>query len=388
MKKPLKRYLSSCLLEDLKSKILIITGPRQCGKTTMAKNLSLSFDYLNYDEREHHKILLQKTWDREKKYIIFDELHKKKEWKRWLKGIYDTEGLPPGMIVTGSARLDTYKKMGDSLAGRFFHFRLHPFDVKEVTKLKLTDPETALNQLLEFGGFPEPYLKPKKVFYGKWKKSQLDMILRQDLISLASVKSLSSIETLVQLLRYRVGSPISYNSLSEDLNCSPKVVKNWLQLLENLYVIFKVNPWHKNIARSLIKAPKYYFYDTAQVRSPSLRLENLTACALLKEIHFRNDVKGEEYQLFYLRNKDKKEIDFLIVKEDQAVCMLEVKNSQDTLSKSFSPFLKSFKNLKAIQIVKNLKREKTFPKGEKIPGEPMPGVEIRKASSWLAKMNF
>ena len=378
MKKPLKRYLLPYLLKDLKSKILILTGPRQCGKTTLAKHLGLSFDYLNYDEREHHKMLLKKTWDRDKKYIIFDELHKKKEWKRWLKGIYDTEGLPPGMIVTGSARLDTYKKMGDSLAGRFFHFRLHPFDIKEVTKLKLSDPQTALNRLLEFGGFPEPFLKAKKSFYGKWKKSQLDIILRQDLINLANIKSLSSIETLVQLLRHRVGSPISYKSLAEDLNCSPKVVKNWLQILENLYIIFKINPWHKNIARSLIKAPKYYFYDTAQVRQEALKLENLTACALLKEIHFRNDVKGEEYKLFYLRNKDKKEIDFLILKDEHPACMLEVKSSQNSLSKGFSTFLKYFKNIKAIQIVKNLKREKTFPNG----------AQIRKASPWLAKMNF
>ena len=378
MKKPLKRYLSSYLLEDLKSKILIITGPRQCGKTTLVKNLGLSFDYLNYDEREHHKTLLDRTWDREKKYVIFDELHKKKEWKRWLKGIYDTEGLPPGMIVTGSARLDTYKKMGDSLAGRFFHFRLHPFDIKEVTKLKLCSPEVALNQLLEFGGFPEPFLKAKKSFYGKWKKSQLDMILRQDLITLANIKSLSSIETLVQLLRQRVGSPLSYSSLAEDLNCSPKIIKSWLQILENLYIIFKINPWHKNIARSLIKAPKYYFYDTAQVRQDSFKLENLTACALLKEIHFRNDVKGEEYQLFYLRNKDKKEIDFLIVKDNRPVCMLEVKSSQSTLSEGFSAFLRAFKNIKVIQLVKNLKREKTFPNG----------AQIRKASTWLSKMNF
>ena len=230
--------------------------------------------------------------------------------------------------------------MGDSLAGRFFHFRLHPFDIKEVVKLKLYSPEVALTKLLEFGGFPEPFLKSKRAFYGKWKKSQLDIILRQDLISLENIKSLSSIETLVQLLRDRVGSPLSYTSLAEDLNCSPKTVKNWLKILENLYIVFKVSPWHKNIARSLIKAPKYYFYDTAQVRSNSLRLENLTACALLKEIHFRADVKGEDYQLFYLKNKDKKEVDFLIVQDSRPVCMLEVKSSQDTVSEGLNLFLR------------------------------------------------
>ena len=148
--------------------------------------------------------------------------------------------------------------------------------------------------------------------------------------------------------------------------------------MENLYIVFKVSPWHKNIARSLIKAPKYYFYDTAQVRSNPLRLENLTACALLKEIHFRADVKGEDYQLFYLKNKDKKEVDFLIVQDSRPVCMLEVKSSQDTVSEGLNLFLRYFKKIKAIQLVQKLKREKTFPKG----------IQIRKASPWLAKMDF
>ena len=378
MKTNLKRYLSSHLLEDLKSKILLITGPRQCGKTTLSKNLGLSFDYLNYDEREHHKTLLEKTWDRTKQYIIFDELHKKKHWKLWLKGIYDTEGIPPGLVVTGSARLDTYKKMGDSLAGRFFHFRLHPFDIKEITKLKICSAETALKRIFEFGSFPEPFLKSKKSFYGKWKKSQLDIILKQDLINIENLRYISSIETLVQLLRERVGSPVSYVSLAEDLNCSPKTVKNWLQVLENLYIVFKVLPWHKNIARSLVKAPKYYFYDTAYLRAESLKLENLTACALLKEIHFRIDALGEDYQLFYLRDKNKREVDFLITAENEPLLMLEVKKSQDNLSAGLKHFSKYLKNIKTIQLVQNLKREKTFPNG----------MEVRKASSWLSQMNF
>ena len=378
MKTNLNRYLSSHLLEDLKSKILLITGPRQCGKTTLSKNLGLSFDYLNYDEREHHKTLIEKTWDRTKQYIIFDELHKKKHWKLWLKGIYDTEGIPPGLVVTGSTRLDTYKKMGDSLAGRFFHFRLHPFDIKEIMKLKICSADTALKRIFEFGSFPEPFLKPKKSFYGKWKKSQLDIILKQDLINIENLRYISSIETLVQLLRERVGSPVFYVSLAEDLNCSPKTVKNWLQVLENLYIVFKVLPWYKNIARSLVKAPKYYFYDTAYLRAESLKLENLTACALLKEIHFRIDALGEDYQLFYLRDKNKREVDFLITAENEPLLMLEVKKSQDNLSAGLKHFSKYLKNIKTIQLVQNLKREKTFPNG----------MEVRKASSWLSQMNF
>ena len=154
-----KRYLSKPLIKDLKSKILIITGPRQTGKTTLSKTLHTSFDYLNYDEQEHHKTILEKSWDRKKNYIIFDEIHKKKYWKKWLKGIYDTEGIPPGIVITGSASLDMHRKNGDSLAGRFFHFRLHPFDIKEAVQMKICSHTSALERLMQFGGFPEPFLK-------------------------------------------------------------------------------------------------------------------------------------------------------------------------------------------------------------------------------------
>ena len=376
---PLKRYLTSYILKDLKSKILLITGPRQSGKTTLAKHLgSLSFDYLNYDEREHYKNIKEKSWDRKKKYIIFDELHKKKNWKLWLKGLYDTEGIPPGIVVTGSARLDIYKKTSESLAGRFFHFRLHPFDLKEITNLRICDPEQAIQRICSFGGFPEPFLKSKKSFYGKWKKTHLDVILRQDILTLENIKSISSVENLVQLLRDRVGSPLTYNSLSEDLNCSPKAIKHWLSLLENLYVVFKITPWHKNIARSLTKAPKYYFYDTAQVRNPSAQLENLTACSLLKEIHFREDVKGEEWKLCYLRNKDKKEVDFLLLKDNKPTCMIEVKSTYSHVSKNLAFFSNQFPSIQKVQLVHQLKKETTFPNN----------IEIRKIGPWLSKLNF
>lgn len=378
MRKLFKRYLSPVLRQDLKNKILLVTGPRQCGKTTLARSLSSSHDYLNYDNEDHQKILRSKSWDREKKYIIFDEVHKKTNWKRWLKGVYDTEGLPPGMLVTGSARLDLYKKAGDSMAGRFFQFRLHPFDVKEITKLGLMGTQEALDRLLRFGGFPEPFLQAKPSFYGKWTKSHNDIILRQDMLHFIDTKQLSSIETLVMLLKNRVASPVSYTSLAEDLSVAPKTVKNWLRVLENLYVVFKLTPYHKNIARSLVKAPKYYFYDTAQVQHIPARFENTVALALLKHVHFLEDVEGRKAGLFYLRNKDQKEVDFLITNNQQPVCMIEVKWSDSDLSKSLRYFSQKIPSVQKVQLVHTLKREYTFPQG----------VEIRKAAPWLASFQF
>ncbi len=376
----MKRYLEEYIQKDLKKKIILITGPRQTGKTTLSKMLKGTYDYFNYDNAEDRLGVLEKSWDRSRELVIFDEFHKLKNWKAWLKGVYDTERIPPSIVVTGSAKLDTYKKVGDSLAGRFFQFRLHPFDLKELRNAHYPgNPEKALDNLLETGGFPEPFLEGSQTFYNRWKKSHLDIILRQDLMDLENIQQISSVETLIQLLKRRVGSPISYRSLAEDLQCSDKTVKRWLSVLETMYVVFKVTPFHKNISRSLLKAPKYYFYDTGQVvGDPGTKLENLVACALLKEIHFREDCLGEQRNLYYLRDKDGREIDFLITQNEAPSLMIEVKWKGADLSVNFSSFAKYFKAVQKIQLVRKLNREKTF----------MDGSQIRVAHNWLAKVSL
>jgi uncharacterized protein len=376
----MKRYLENDIRNDLDRKIILITGPRQTGKTTLAKMLSGNFDYLNFDLSEHRIGLIEKSWDRAKDLVIFDELHKMKNWKSWLKGIYDTEGMPPSIVVTGSAKLDSYRKVGDSLAGRFFQFRLHPLDLKEIHDfLNPDDLPAALETLLNVGGFPEPFQNGTKRFYNRWKRSHLSIILKQDLIDLENVRQISTMETLIELLKARVGSPISYNALARDLECSDKSIKRWLTILENMYVLFKVPPFHKKVARSILKAPKYYFYDTAQtIDDPGVRLENLVACALLKEIHFRQDGYGENLGLFYLRNKEGKEVDFLITSDNTPKTMIEVKWHADTLSSSFPIFMKNYPDTRRVQVVKELKREKTYPDG----------AEIRSAHNWLSTIHI
>lgn len=376
----MERYLLNYIQDDLKEKIVLLTGARQSGKTTLSKMLSSNFDYFNFDNPEHRLGLIEKSWDRSKDLVIFDELHKLKNWKSWLKGIYDTEGVRPRIIVTGSAKLDTYRKVGDSLAGRFFQFRLHPFDLKEIKKTNDPDNlQAVLDRLLDTGGFPEPYLKGNKRFYNRWKRSHLDIILKQDMIDLENVREITSIETLIQLLRKRVGSPVSYNSLARDLQCSDKTVKSWLKILENMYIIFRVGPFHRNIARSILKAPKYYFYDTGQVIGDSgIKLKNLTACALLKEIHYLEDCYGERLQIYYLRTKDGREIDFFITRDEAPLLMAEVKWSDSGPSRNFPVFSKYFSGLKKVQIVKELDRERTYPDG----------TEIRSAHNWLADLSL
>jgi len=342
--------------------------------------LTPNYDYFNFDNLDDRLALKKKTWDRSKELVIFDELHKLKNWKSWLKGIYDTEGITPPILVTGSAKLDTYRKVGDSLAGRFFQFRIHPLDLKEIcTFLEPENLEDELDKLLFIGGFPEPFLNGSTRFYNRWKKSHLDIILKQDLIELENIQQIIQIETLIQLLKDRVGSPVSYSSLARDLQCSDKTVKRWLTILENMYVLFKVPPFHKNIARAIQKAPKFYFYDTGQVIGDSgIKLENVVACALQKEIHFQEDCFGEAKKLYYLKTKDKKEIDFCITTENTPSLMVEVKWKDGNLSPNFEIFNHIFPQAKIIQVTKELNREKTFPNG----------AEIRIAHNWLSTLNL
>ena len=350
----MERSLKNHLSEGLKDKIVLLTGPRQVGKTTLAKGLSKNLSYYNYDVRSNLQVFKDQNWDRSTEYVVFDELHKMKKWKLWLKGVYD-EGLSQKILVTGSARLDLAKRVGDSLAGRYFTYRLNPLDLKELKGLG--DREENYKRLIKYGGFPEPFFKNSKAFYGQWKNSHQHAILREDLLSLEGIRDVDGIETLVQLLSERVGSTVSSNGLSEELARDDKTIKHWLGLLENYYIIFKVSPYSKNIARAKKKASKYYFYDLGSVQGDEAqKYENLVALSLKKEIEYLVDTQGENLQLNFIQNREQKEIDFLVLGPKQATQLFEVKLSDDEPSKNFDIFSKYLKSPKKIQLVKNLSR--------------------------------
>lgn len=374
----MERLLKKPILQDLNNKIVLLSGPRQTGKTTLAKQLFPEFDYLNYDSGEDRVLLHKKMWDRKKPLVIFDELHKKKDWKRWLKGIYDTEKIPPRLLVTGSAKLDIHRRVGDSLAGRHFQFRMHPLDLKEAKKILSFSAEEIFSRLWHCSGFPEPFLSGKETFYRRWRRTHLNIILQQDLKDLHTLSDIKSIETLVLLLRDRVGSTVSYANLARDLERDATTIKRWIQLLENLYIVFRVTPYHKNIARSLLKESKYYFYDFAFVNNEAARLENLVACALLKELHFLEDTEGFDTALHFVRTKEGKEIDFLINIDNKPHSLIEVKSSDHEPAHGFKHFQSYLKDIHLIQLVHHLKRETTHPSG----------VEVRALIAWLAQLDL
>ncbi|MCH9626996.1 MAG: hypothetical protein S4CHLAM2_06300 [Chlamydiales bacterium] len=374
----MRRNLQNSILRDLPKKIVLISGPRQTGKTTLSKQLHDSFDYFNYDSSEDRLAIQKKNWDRSKQLVIFDELHKMKNWKRWLKGVFDTEGIPPQMVVTGSAKLDIHKRVGDSLAGRYFQYRLHPLDLKEVSQLLDVGIEEGFETLWQCSGFPEPFLEGSRTYYKRWRQSHIDIILRQDLIDLSSVRDIESVQTLVFLLSQRVGSTVSYANLARDLERDPNTIKRWLQLLENLYIIHRVTPYTRNVNRSLKKEPKFYFYDHALVEDEGARLENIVANALKKEMHFLEDTQGIKGALHYLRTKDGQELDFLVNLDGIPTHLIEVKMGNGNVAKGFPHFSKLFPDAAHLQVVKNLLRDKSLPSK----------LQIKQAIPWLAQLSL
>jgi uncharacterized protein len=353
----MERYLEELIRRDLLKKVIILSGPRQVGKTTLSKQLFSSFIYLNYDSASDRKMIQNEDWPRNVPLVIFDELHKLKNWKSKVKGIYDTDGLPPGLLITGSARLETARKGGDSLAGRFFSYRLHPFTVKELTGFHKETPATVLAKLLTLGGFPEPFLQNDEAYAKRWRRTLIDSIIRGDLLDLERVRDLKSMEILIDLLRTRVGAATSYSSLAQDLQVSVHTVKHWLQILENLCLIFSVRPYHRNIARSLLKEPKYYFYDTGAIEGgPGPRMENTVALALWRELQLLEDTTGSRIALHYLRDRDGNEIDFLAMIDGRPALLVEVKTGDDTFTKAFWRFGGYFPKTPKVQVVLDLKR--------------------------------
>jgi len=372
----ISRRISEPLQSDLESKIVLLSGPRQVGKTFLSRQIfSKSQVYLNFDSPADRSILRERSWDREADLVIFDELHKWKGWKRWIKGIYDTEGVRPRLLVTGSARMDVFRKGGESLAGRHFNLRLHPFSLRELADSG-SDPEQALSTMLEVGAFPEPFLRGSTTWANRWRRSHLDRILREDLLDLERVRDIRSIEILVDLLAERVGSPISYSSLARDLEVSPHTVKHWIEILERLYVVFLITPYSRSHARSLLKEPKCYFYDTGRVRNdPGARFENAIACHLLKRCHHLEDTEGERVVLHYVRDKEKREVDFLTVRNQKPEYLVEAKVGDSDFSPSLVFYQRQIRPKQAIQLVRRCEREKN-----------LLGVELRSAAKWLARL--
>jgi predicted AAA+ superfamily ATPase len=282
--------------------------------------------YLNWDYRPHRRAILSAQWSPDTTLLIFDELHKYRKWKGWIKGVWDTRQPHQRIIVTGSSRLDVYRRGGDSLMGRYHYYRLHPFSLREVCETGAPSPAwaepperltfrasgTGLDHLLKFGGFPEPFLAGSERVLRRWQKERFERVFREDIRDVEMVRALSEVEIMGGMLPERVGAPLSMNSLAVDLEVSPKTAKLWIDLLCRNYYLFRVPPYARRLARALKKEAKYYLWDWSEVRGAGERFENMVAAHLLKLCHYCQDVFGYAVDLFYLRDLEKREADFLV----------------------------------------------------------------------------
>ena len=373
----MRRSIEPLIQADLPRKLVLLTGPRQVGKTTLARHLGKAAEsavYLNWDVPADRAVLQRQSWPVSSRLLVFDEIHKMVGWKSWLKGVVD--GRPAGqqLLVTGSARMETFRQSGDSLAGRYFAYRLHPVSVREWCEVTQATPQQALDHLLQRGGFPEPCLADDAIQAERWRAQYLTDLVREDVLEFSRVQEIGAMRLFVEVLRDRVGSPLSLASIARDLAISPTTLQRYLDILRALFIVFTVQPWHRNIARALLQSPKVYFFDTGLVRGgDGPRLENAVAAMLLKHVHWLCDARGRQASLHYVRTKDGAEVDFAVAEEGELTQLVECKWADPHPHRALTRFAVDFPQVQAVQIVRELRQE-----------EDLGRVQICHAAPWLA----
>lgn len=375
----MRRYLEPFIRDDLGRKMVFLSGPRQVGKTTLARSLIEDYphaQYLNWDVAGDRAIILRRGWSVRAKLVILDEIHKMRGWKPFLKGVFD--GRPGGqaILVTGSARLDTFRQSGESLAGRYFSLRLHPVSVGEWCRESGALPGDALDRLIDRGGFPEPFLAEDSTGALRWRSGYLEDLVREDVFEFSRIHEIGAMRLFVDLLRERVGSPVSLASLARDLQVSPTTLVKYLEILEALYVVFAVRPYHRNIARAILKEPKIYFFDNGLVSGgDGARFENACATMLLKHVHYLHDVEGRAMTLHYIRDKQAHEIDFVVCENGVPIGLAECKLSDPAVTPYLARLADRFPQAGAVQLVRDLRQP-----------EQRGRVAVEPAAQWLAEL--
>lgn len=369
------REKTNSILRDLEKKMVFLVGPRQVGKTWLAQEIGKSFThtvYLNYDNRSDREIILRAGWLPNTELLILDEIQKHADWQTLVKGIYDTRVTGLKILVTGSSQMDILRHFGESLSGRYYLHRLMPLSISELCN---TNYEGKTDRLLSRGGFPEPFLCDDHIDADRWRQLYIDGMIRYDLLDLQSVIDFKAVQLTLELLREKVGSPVSFSSIARDVSISPSTVLKYVQLFEALYIVFRVSPYSKNIARSILKEPKVYFYDNGMVKgNDGVKFENIIAVELLRDTWNRQDTLGQNRTLAYLRDKEGHEVDFALIHNDQIIQIAECKLSDNNVDRNLYYFAGKY-GLKASQLVYGLRNE-TLVKG----------IEVRKVTEWLKEV--
>jgi len=363
-----KRYLTKFVYKDLQEQMIFIGGPRQVGKTTFAVSIVAdkfkNHAYFNWDNREDRKKILKSTWPGDADLLIFDEIHKYKNWKNLIKGEYDKLKSKYKFLVTGSSRLDISRRGGDSLQGRYHYYRLHSFSLAELLEKtnkihifeEIIPHEKSYTEefetLFKFGGFPEPVLRGSPRFLRRWHNEKIERMFREDIRDVEQIRDLGNMKLLSDILPEKVGSLLSINAIREDLEISHRAVTNWLNILETFYYHFRIYPFARTKIRSIKKEPKLYLWDWSEIEDPAARFENMIAAHLLKLCHFLYDYEGYKAELCFLRNVDKREVDFLVTIDQKPWFTVEAKLSDKKVDTAIHYFRERLNIPHAYQVVK------------------------------------
>ncbi|KKL48427.1 hypothetical protein LCGC14_2325630 [marine sediment metagenome] len=341
MKRIYKRYINDSVDEDLKNKMVFVGGPRQVGKTTFALTFLSEPDekhpaYLNWDDILTRSSLLRGELPPDEGIIVLDEIHKFARWRNLVKGFFDTKKSIVSFLITGSARLDFYSKGGDSLQGRYHYYRLHPFSIQEFSN---NPSESDVQSLLKFGGFPEPLLRAEEKFWRRWQRERLQRVIYEDIRDLENIKEISLLELLAEELPNRVGAPLSIKRIRELLQVAHETVERWLKIFERMYYCYRIPPYGSPRIRAVKKEQKLYLWDWSMVPDPGPRFENFVASQLLKYCHFIEDTQGFRMDLRFIRDTDKREIDFVVLKEGSPMFAVECKSGEKNINQSLFYFM-------------------------------------------------
>lgn len=373
-----RRIYDTIVAQSLRDfrQMVFLSGPRQVGKTTVARGHSNH--YLNWDNDKARQLIVsgQQQVGNEcgldvarsrLPTIAFDEIHKYARWKQFLKGFFDEYEDRCRVIATGSARMDVYKRGGDSMMGRYFPYRVHPLSVAELETVQLPGDEiirrpTKLaaaewRALCDFGGFPEPFLKRSRSFSTRWNRLRRDQLLKSDIRDLTRIAELDQLAALVEILAHRSGEQLVYKSLANEVKIDEKTVKSWVATLKHLFYGFEIRPWFKNVENSIRKTPKWFLRDWAQVSDAGKRFETMTACHLLKAVEGWTDLGLGEFGLWYVRDKQKREVDFLVSKDQKPWFLVEAKVGKEKLSDSLLRYQEKLGASHAFQVVQDLPYE-------------------------------
>jgi predicted AAA+ superfamily ATPase len=343
--------------------MVFVGGPRQVGKTTLALQIlgRGRRGYLNWDDADDRARILRRELPATKLWV-FDELHKYRGWRNYIKGIYDKRSPEQRILVTGSARLDLYRFGGDSLQGRYHYHRLHPLSVAELGQRQ---PQQLLD-LLTLGGFPEPFLSGSEKEARRWSREYRVRLVREEVVGLEQVQDLGNLELLALRLPELVGSPLSINALREDLRLAHATVSKWLDIFERLYAIFRLAPFGSNLIRAVKKERKHYHVDWSVVPQEAARFENLVASHLLKWVHHQQDTQGRDLELRYFRDVDGREVDFVVVERARPLMLVECKWSDTAIDRGIRYLKERFPHAEAWQLSATGSKDYASPNGIRV----------------------